>query len=209
MKFENVGIFFDRDGTVNTEVDYLSSPEELELIPGTAEAIREANQLGVKVFVITNQSGIARGLITEQDLRNIHSRLEKMLSRHGAKIDAIYYCPHHSESGLPPYNVVCECRKPGTGMLRTAAKEFGVDLSRSFVVGDKLVDVMAGENAGCTSILVLTGYGISEKEDCLKETNVAHIAEDASAAWQFIKKQLRHTDHRAAKRQAVAGGDGR
>lgn len=209
MKFQNVGIFFDRDGTINTEVDYLSSPEELELIPGAAEAIRGANELGVKVFIITNQSGISRRLFTEADLKKIHSRLEEMLLRRGAKVDAIYYCPHHPESGFPPYNIECECRKPSTGMLRAAAKEFGVDLPRSFVIGDKLVDVMAGENAGCTSILVLTGYGAAEKEDCIKRTNVAHIAENASGAWHFIKERLRHADHRPARRQAVAGRNGR
>ena len=204
MKFENVGIFFDRDGTINTEVDYLSNAEDLELIPGIADAIREANSLGVKVFVITNQSGIARGLLTQRGLKEIHSRLEEMLARQGAKIDAIYYCPHHPESGFPPYNVACECRKPGTGMLRTAAREFNVDLSSSFVVGDKVVDVKAGENAGCTSILVLTGYGTAEKEECLEQTNVAYIAGNALEAWQFVKRTLQGRNHRSAKKRSFA-----
>ena len=106
MKFDDVGIFFDRDGTINTEVDFLRHPDELELIPNSARAIREANELGVKVFVITNQSGIARGFLSEQDLEAVHRRLSSMLAREKAHIDEIFFCPHHPEFGMPPYNVV-------------------------------------------------------------------------------------------------------
>ncbi|HLF19775.1 MAG TPA: HAD family hydrolase [Bacteroidota bacterium] len=199
MKSEDVGIFFDRDGTINAEVDFLSDPDELTLIPGAAEAIRGANRLGMRVFVITNQSGIARGLLTEKDLEKVHKRLEELLLKHRAHIDAIYYCPHHPEFGKPPYNVSCDCRKPGTGMLTTAAREFGIDLSKSFVVGDRFVDMKAGENAGCKTILVLTGYGAAEKQECLARARVDHIAEDAFSAWKFIKHAVIRQEIHASK----------
>jgi D-glycero-D-manno-heptose 1,7-bisphosphate phosphatase len=113
----HVGIFFDRDGTINTEVDFLRRPDELELIPKAAQAIREANSLGLKVFVITNQSGVARGLLTEADLGTVHDRLHTLLNSQGVRIDAIYYCPHHLDFEKPPYNILCDCRKPDIGML--------------------------------------------------------------------------------------------
>ena len=190
MKFDDVGIFFDRDGTINTEVDFLSDPDELELIPGAADVIHEANTLGLKVFVITNQSGIARGKLTEQDLTAVHKRLEHLLAQKKAHIDSIYYCPHHPDSGKPPYNTACDCRKPGTGMLKKAVEEFHVDLSKSFVVGDRCVDMKAGENAGCSSILVLTGYGSTEKDECLANGRVDFVAEDVQEAWTYIKNIL-------------------
>ncbi|TSA22599.1 HAD-IIIA family hydrolase, partial [bacterium] len=103
MKVDQVGLFFDRDGTLNTELDFISRPGELQLIPDAARAIREANEFGVKVFVITNQSGIARGLFTETDLVAIHQKLVAVLAQEGARVDAIYYCPHHPEYGKTPY----------------------------------------------------------------------------------------------------------
>lgn len=199
MKFEDVGIFFDRDGTINAEVDFLSDPDELRLIPGAAEGIRKANRLGIKVFVITNQSGIARGLLSEKDLERVHKKLEELLSQLGARIDAIYYCPHHPEFGKPPFNISCDCRKPKTGMLTAAAREFGIDLSKSFVVGDRFVDVKAGENAGCKTVLVLTGYGVAEKPECLAKAQVDHVAEDARGAWRFIKRAVTHQENHASK----------
>lgn len=190
MDHQKVGIFFDRDGTLNTEVDYLSRPEELALIPNAARAIREANALGIKVFVITNQSGIARGLFTEADLGKIHHHFIKLLAAEGAKIDKIYYCPHHSEYGNPPYRVLCTCRKPKTGMLEQAVSEFGVELTESFVVGDRCVDIMTGEHAGCGTVLVRTGYGTLEIDECRRNSRVDFVADNAYEAWRYIKRQL-------------------
>lgn len=190
MKFENVGIFFDRDGTINTEVDFLSDPDDLELIPGAARVIHEANTLGTRVFVITNQSGIARGFLSESELHSIHERLTKLLAKEKAHVDAIYYCPHYPDSGASPYNIVCDCRKPRTGMLTRARDEFHIDLAKSYVVGDRCVDIMAGEKAGCTTILVLTGYGTAEKEECLGRARVDYVAADVKDAWKYIKKDL-------------------
>jgi D-glycero-D-manno-heptose 1,7-bisphosphate phosphatase len=149
----------DRDGTINEDVDFVSSPSQLVLIPGSAEAIRRLNAMGFFTVVISNQSGVARGLFTEADLVPIHDRLRELLAREGASIDRIYYCPHHPTEGRPPYLTVCRCRKPAPGMLEDAARDLGIDLAGSFVVGDKLSDVEAGINAGATGILVRTGYG--------------------------------------------------
>lgn len=151
-------VFLDRDGTINIEKEYLYRPEEFEFIPGAVEAIKCLNRAGFLVVVVTNQSGVARGYYTEQDVRHLHRHIEQLLYRADARIDAWYHCPHHP-AGLPPYNLDCDCRKPRIGMLEQAADDLGIDLSRSWMVGDKQVDVDAGIAAGCRPVLVLTGYG--------------------------------------------------
>jgi len=184
----NIGVFLDRDGTVNEEVDFLSSPDNLHLLPGSADAIRQANELGCKVFIITNQSGIARGLLTERRLAEIHQNLLQQLESHGARITAIYYCPHHPENGNPPYRVECECRKPNTGMLTRAAKDYTLNLKKSFVIGDKMIDIQTGNNVGATSILVLTGYGKQELELCRqKKVHIDYVASNLLDAVKYIQ----------------------
>lgn len=185
------GIFLDRDGTINTEVDYLSTPDQLELIPRSAEAIREANSLGFKVFVITNQSGIARGLVTEEQLSSIHKELDSRLTAHNARIDAFYYCPHHPDYGTAKYKKDCDCRKPNTGMIRQAVKDFNIDLQQSFIIGDRIIDVQTGNNAGIPSILVLTGYGKKERSMFPESiADVDYIAEDLYDAMQYVKRTI-------------------
>jgi D-glycero-D-manno-heptose 1,7-bisphosphate phosphatase len=152
-------IFIDRDGTLNEDIGYVSSPNQLMLYPWAAEAVRLINNSGRKAIVITNQSGIARGMYTEDALARIHSRMIKELAREGARIDAVYYCPHHPAVGEPPYRCACECRKPRTGMLDDASREHNIDLTRSFVIGDKASDMELAENAGARGALVRTGYG--------------------------------------------------
>lgn len=191
MRVGEIGIFLDRDGTINEEVDFLTNPDELHLIDGADEAIREANRLGLKVFVITNQSGVARGFLNEARLHTIHEALLASLKTHGARLDAIYYCPHHPELGTPPYRIVCDCRKPNIGMLKQAVKEFGVDLSRSYVIGDRMIDVQTAHAAGATPILVLTGYGKDELELCkIHGIPVEHVAENLKAAMKYVKQQV-------------------
>lgn len=151
--------FIDRDGTLNEDIGYVSTPDELILYPWTAEAVRLVNQSGFKAIVITNQSGIARGMYSEQTLDAIHKRMVAELARDGARIDAVYYCPHHPEIGAVDYRETCDCRKPRTGMLEAAASEHNIDLTHSFVIGDKSSDILLAENAGARSALVLTGYG--------------------------------------------------
>jgi len=152
-------IFIDRDGTLNEDIGYVSTPEQLTLYPWAAEAVRLINEAGLKAIVITNQSGIARGIYTEETLIAIHQKMIEELALHGAKLDGVYYCPHHPRIGRARYGIECACRKPRTGMLDRAAREHNIDLSRSFVIGDKASDINLALNAGARAALVLTGYG--------------------------------------------------
>jgi D-glycero-D-manno-heptose 1,7-bisphosphate phosphatase len=183
------GVFLDRDGTINHEVDFLRSPDQLRLLDGSAGAIRELNEGGWRVFVITNQSGIARGLLTECQLADVHTKLLAELKSHGASVDAIYYCPHHPDYGEPPYRLDCDCRKPKPGMLMRAAKEFQIDLNQSFVVGDRMLDIQAGNAAGARSVLVLTGYGNEELKLCRENgVPIDHIARNLAEAVRHIQQ---------------------
>lgn len=150
-------VFLDRDGTLIEEVNYLAAPKDLKLFPFAAEAIRLLNENGFLVILTTNQSGIGRGYFTENDLREIHAKLIAELAAQNAKLDAIYFCPHAPEND-------CDCRKPKTGMIRRAIADFSIDLENSWAIGDKALDVEMGFNAGTKAALVLTGYGIVEKE---------------------------------------------
>ncbi len=191
MTMGDIGIFLDRDGTINEELEFISDPENVVLIPGSVDAIREANRLGLKVFVITNQSGIARGLIKEEDLVRVHNKLVKLLNAENAHLDAIYFCPHHPDYGEPPYRTLCDCRKPNTGMLKQAEAEFNIDLKKSFIIGDKIIDIQMAHAVGAKSILVLTGYGKNQIE-IIKSQNiyVDYIAENLHDAMQFLKKLI-------------------
>jgi D-glycero-D-manno-heptose 1,7-bisphosphate phosphatase len=187
----NIAVFLDRDGTVNEEVDFLTSPLDLHLIPRSAEAIRLANDLGLRVFIVTNQSGVARGLLTEEQLGEVHAALIEKLSREGATIDRIYYCPHHPTEGPDKYRGECACRKPNTGMIRRAVDDFGIDPAQSFVIGDRTVDVGMAKNAGAHAILVLTGYGKAEKELCEREEiPLDYVADDLFDAMNFVSRQI-------------------
>jgi D-glycero-D-manno-heptose 1,7-bisphosphate phosphatase len=152
-------VFLDRDGVLIEEVGYLADPCQVVLIPGAGPAIASLNRAGIPVVVVTNQAGIARGYLSESRLAEIHGRLEALLAAEGARIDAIYYCPHHPTDGVAPYRLQCSCRKPQPGMLLQAATDLGIDLPRSSMIGDKAVDLEAGARAGCRPILVKTGYG--------------------------------------------------
>lgn len=154
-------IFLDRDGTMNKEVSYLYKPEDLILLPGVADAVARFNEAGYRVVVITNQAGVARGYYTEEDVRNLHEYMNRVLTVSGAHIDSFYYCPHHPDYGIGSYKQNCHCRKPGIGMFEEAEKAFenGINKEKSYMIGDKLLDTEAGHNYGVTSILVGTGYG--------------------------------------------------
>jgi D-glycero-D-manno-heptose 1,7-bisphosphate phosphatase len=145
-------VLFDRDGTINVEKRYLSSPEQLELLPGAAEGIQRLRRLGVGVVVVTNQSAIGRGYFGQDALNLIHARLLRMLAEAGATVDAIYVCPHTPDEG-------CDCRKPAPGLALRASADFQADLTGSFVIGDKECDIGLGKSVGATTILVRTGYG--------------------------------------------------
>jgi len=160
----NKAVFLDRDGTIIEDVGYLNNPKEIKFIPGTIEAIKKLNQAGYKVVVITNQSGIARGLIREDMLQTIDKTMQKTILAGGAHLDGIYYCPHHPDHGHYPYKRKCNCRKPGPGMILKAQKDLNIDLKQSFMIGDKISDVEAGINAKVKPILVLTGQSAQFKE---------------------------------------------
>lgn len=185
------GVFLDRDGTVNEEVDFLTDPDQLRLIPGAGAAIRSLNRRNLPVCIISNQSGVARGFLSEEDLGPIHARLREALAADGAAVDRIYYCPHHPTEGIAPYRTACECRKPGTGMLLQGARELGLDTRRSFVVGDRIVDVQAGKAVGARTVLVLTGYGARSVEECRAAgVQPDHVAPSLSGAVDFILASL-------------------
>ncbi|MGL5050736.1 MAG: D-glycero-beta-D-manno-heptose 1,7-bisphosphate 7-phosphatase [Fusobacteriaceae bacterium] len=163
-------IFLDRDGTINIEKDYLHKIKDFEFESGVLEALRIFKELNYDVIVVTNQSGIARGYYTEHDLKELNSYMVEEINKNGGAILKCYYCPHHPEKGLDKYRLECSCRKPESGMLEEAIKEFNVDRENSYMVGDKLSDIGAGQKAHLKSILVKTGYGkktfekISEEE---------------------------------------------
>ena len=192
MTTRRPAVFFDRDGTLNEEVEFVSAPEQLRLIEGAGRAVRAVNESGFLTFVVSNQSGIARGLFTEADLVPIHEKFERELAASGARIDRIYYCPHHPTAGIPPYRVDCDCRKPRAGMLRRAEREMGADLSRSYVIGDRIVDVLAGRSVGAKGILVLTGYGASAIQEC-RAQGIApdYVAPSVEEAVKFILNECK------------------
>ncbi|MHA1833301.1 MAG: D-glycero-alpha-D-manno-heptose-1,7-bisphosphate 7-phosphatase [Candidatus Baldrarchaeia archaeon] len=150
----NRAVFLDRDGVICEDVHYLKDPNQLRLLPNVEDAIRLLNEKDWKIIVITNQSGVARGYITLEDLRRIHQKMLTKLRESGAFVHAIYFCPHHPTIGLEPYRKECNCRKPKPGMLFQAAKDFNIDLKRSFMIGDKIIDIQAGKEAGCLTILI-------------------------------------------------------
>jgi histidinol-phosphate phosphatase family protein len=159
---KNVAVFLDRDGTICEEVGYLNSPEQIRLIPGAGEAIRLLNEHGLKAVVITNQSGVARGLFSEERLGEIHRELSRQIRGAGAFLDKIYFCPHHPTEGMGPHRRICGCRKPASGLILRAAAELDLDLGRSYCVGDRLADLECGRRVGAKGVLVLTGYGQEE-----------------------------------------------
>jgi len=152
-------VFLDRDGTIIRQVELLHTPSQLHLLPGAALAIKQFNDSGYAVVIVTNQPVIARGIIGPDDLGRIHATLLSRLARRGARIDAVYFCPHHPQADRAEYRMACACRKPGIGMLLQAEKDLGIDLARSFFVGDSTQDVCAGNRAHVRTILVRTGHG--------------------------------------------------
>ena len=157
-------VFLDRDGTINVEVQYLGNPADFQFIPGVPWALRRLKGAGFLLVVVTNQSGIGRGYYDEAALESIHEQMHADLAGFGVSIDACYFCPHHPDHATGNYRKECDCRKPLPGMLQQAAEDLDIDLSRSYMIGDKLADVEAGINAGCTPLMVLTGYGSSHAE---------------------------------------------
>jgi len=177
-------VFLDRDGTLIEEAGYLDRLERLVLFPWSIDAVRLLNRAGLRVVVVTNQAGVARGIIDESFIAVAHHHLRERFAAGGATIDAFYYCAHHPDAPLAQYRRRCDCRKPAPGMARRAAAELHLDLGRSFVVGDRWGDVQMGCAVGATAILVKTGYGATEAarppSDAAAGAIVANLAEAAS-----------------------------
>jgi D,D-heptose 1,7-bisphosphate phosphatase len=186
-------IFIDRDGTINVDKDYLTDLNQIEFEGHSPEAIAAANRLGFKVIVISNQSGVARGLVSAAEAENVNNRLVSMLKERGAIVDAIYYCPHYPENNQ---TIRCACRKPDIGMLLRAKEQFDIDLPASFVVGDKWSGVKCGENAGATTSLVLTGYAKTDYQRCIDDRiKIDYLADNLfDFVNNFVKKELSRRD---------------
>lgn len=157
-------IFLDRDGTLIEDVGYLDRPEDIKVHPAALEAVARINQSGALAVVITNQSAVARGQVSEQDLKKWHHLISRIFQTGGSRLDAFYYCPHHPDVGSETYRRVCTCRKPQPGLLLRAARELGIDLNSSYMVGDRLIDVETGHRARCGAILVRSGCGLVERD---------------------------------------------
>jgi D-glycero-D-manno-heptose 1,7-bisphosphate phosphatase len=152
-------VFLDRDGTIIADVGYLDAIDRIAFFPWTVDAIRMLNRAGFPVVVITNQSGIARGIFTESFVEETHRAISTRLEAGGAHVDAYYYCPHHPNGSVAAFASVCDCRKPGRALVDRAAADLGLDLVRSVMVGDRWLDVALGQAMGGRSILVRTGVG--------------------------------------------------
>ena len=179
-------VFLDRDGTIAEEVGYLNHPSRFRMFPFAAAAMRRLNEAGLPVVVVTNQSGVGRGYFPESLVHSVNELMKKDLAAAGARIDAIYYCPHTSADH-------CDCRKPKTGLLERAAREHSLDLARSFVVGDRYGDIKLARNVRARAILVRTGYGEGELawHSAKWSTQPDFVAEDLSKASDWILRQPR------------------
>jgi D-glycero-D-manno-heptose 1,7-bisphosphate phosphatase len=180
-------VFIDRDGTMIHDVGYLSRREQVHWYPWTMDAIRLLNRAGYLVCVVTNQGGIGLGHTTEAFVRDTHAALDRTLADAGARVDAWYFCPHHPRAVDPALAVACACRKPGRAMIDRACADFAIDLSRSFTIGDKAIDVALGTGVGARGILVRTGYGegqLAEHGGVIP--GAAFVADDLMSAVSFI-----------------------
>jgi len=181
-------VFIDRDGTINEEVNYLGRPEDARLLPGVAQAMASLSRAGLAVVVVSNQSGLARGYFCDDDLRAVRFELAAQLARQGARVDGWYHCPHHPEGVVAHLAVECDCRKPAPGLILRAAKELGLELDGSFMIGDRLRDVACGKAVGLGCVLVRSGQddgpptGPHETPD--------FVADDLAQAARWILERL-------------------
>lgn len=194
---KNIAVFLDRDGTINEEVGYLDSLDKIKIIPAAYEAIKLINSNGMKAVVISNQAGVAKGFFTEEFVLTANKHLLSLLKEKGAVIDKFYYCPHHPREGTGIYLQNCNCRKPAPGMLLQAAEELKIDLSSSYFVGDRFIDMETAKKVGAKGILVKTGYGKDLLQDdgpdrASPEGEPDFIAADILEAVQWILKERKN-----------------
>ncbi|MBI1874331.1 MAG: HAD family hydrolase [Acidobacteria bacterium] len=185
-------VFLDRDGTLIEDVGYLDRVERLVIYPWSIDAVRLLNRAGFHVVIITNQAGVARGFFKETFLAEIHGEIGSRFKAGGARLDGFYYCPHHPDAPIEQYRQLCDCRKPAPGLVRKASDELSLDLARSFVIGDRWLDVRLARAVGAGSILVRTGYGRTEEANGPSDLRADHVAENLVEAVSWI---LQHTPH--------------
>lgn len=172
-------VFLDRDGTINADPGYLGDPEKFHFLPGVIGGLKRLREAGFLIFVVSNQSGIARGFFKDEDLKKIHDKMTAALNAEGIELDGIYYCPHHPAER-------CSCRKPSPKMVLEASRSFDIDLRDSFFIGDRASDIETGKNAGCGAILVLTGAGSETLKGLSAAQKPDHVADDLAGAVSWI-----------------------
>jgi len=189
-------VFLDRDGTLNVDTTYPSQYEQIAIYPESFEAVKKLNRAGLLAVVVTNQSAVGRGLLTENDLNDIHARLSASFASHDARLDAIYFCPHYALSADPRYRKECDCRKPSPGLALRAAADLGIDLGRSYMIGDKAEDIIFAMNIRAVPVLVLTGSG-RESLAKLREQGLepAHVAESILQATDWVLDREKQHAH--------------
>jgi D-glycero-D-manno-heptose 1,7-bisphosphate phosphatase len=186
-------VFLDRDGTLIEEVGYLDRPERVDLYPWSIDSIRALNRAGVRVVMVTNQSGVARGFFDEAMVAAVHARIAALLAAGGAQIDAYYHCPHHPDGKVPEYARACDCRKPGRALVDRAVEALGVDPARSFTVGDRWLDVALARTVGAKGVLVRTGYGQSQEGEPPAGVAADAVVDNLAGAASWILQNLPDT----------------
>lgn len=181
-------VFIDRDGTLNEQMGYINHVSRFVLLPGAAEAVRLLNQNGHLAVVVSNQSGVARGYHPIEVVHEVHARMEALLREEGASLDGVFFCPHHPRGPVPEFAEDCNCRKPRTGLVDQACEVFDILMSRSWVVGDRYLDMELAQRCNIGGVLVKTGYGLGEVQHILpkKRRQPDHIAEDLLDAVRWI-----------------------
>jgi D-glycero-D-manno-heptose 1,7-bisphosphate phosphatase len=186
-------VFLDRDGTLIEEVGYLDRIDRLRLFPETVDALRLLQRAGLRLIVATNQSGIAQGLFTERFVHDLHGHLTGLLAQGGVRLDGIYMCPHHPEAKLSAYRASCDCRKPSSGLVQQAARDLDIDLTQSYMVGDRWRDLLSGQSVGTAGVMVRTGYGETESTSppagAAADAVVDNLA--AAASWILLRERTR------------------
>lgn len=193
---KGTAVFLDRDGTLNHDTGYVTSPEQLVLFPGVPEAIARLNQLEAMVLLVTNQSAIGRGMMTIEGLESIHERLAELISPYGARIDGIFFCPHHPQDG-------CGCRKPKAGLIDQAVSRFALDVSQCFLVGDKRSDLEAAQRASVPGILVMTSSYSADVVKAREEGKVSldYVADSFVHAVDWIEQQIMSRGNRTGQQR--------
>jgi len=181
-------VFIDRDGTLNEQMGYINHIRRFVLLPGSTEAIRLLNHHGFLAFIVSNQSGVARGYFPIELVHKVHDHMETLLEKQGARVDGIFFCPHYPGGKVPEYSRPCDCRKPGTGLIDTACRQFPVDTQHSYVIGDRYSDMELARESGMKGILVKTGYGLGDLTYVFPELPFQpfHVAEDLLDAVRWI-----------------------